>query len=156
MADSVDMDEHVRLREVEEADLDLFFEQENDPEAVRRSRFAPREREAFMTHWRTRILGHPDVHVRTVTVGGEPAGNVVAWWEQEKRFIGYVLGQAYWGRGIGTQALGLFLRRETARPLHADPFAGNTGSVKLLEKHGFVRTGTVRHGEDEHLMLVLS
>lgn len=156
MADSVDMDERVRLREVEEADLDPFFEQENDPEAVRRSRFAPREREAFMAHWRARILGRPDVHVRTVTVDGEPAGHVVAWWEQERRFIGYVLGQAYWGRGIGTQALGLFLRREPARPLHADPFAGNTGSVRLLEKHGFVRTGTVRHGEDEHLMLVLS
>jgi RimJ/RimL family protein N-acetyltransferase len=150
------MDGSVRLRDVEEADLELFFEQENDPEAVRRSRFAPRERAAFMTHWRTRVLGDPEVHVRTVTVDGEPAGSVVAWWEDGKRFIGYGLGQAYWGRGIGTEALGLFLRRETVRPLYADPYAENTGSVKLLEKHGFVRTGTVRHGEDEHLMLVLT
>ncbi|CAM5583862.1 hypothetical protein SCALM49S_00991 [Streptomyces californicus] len=44
---------------------------------------------------------------------------------------------------------------EKVRPLHADPFVGNTGSVRLLEKHGFRRTGTVRYGGNEHVMLVL-
>ncbi|HBF79552.1 MAG TPA: GNAT family N-acetyltransferase, partial [Streptomyces sp.] len=83
------------------------------------------------------------------------AGNVVAWWEEDRRFIGYWLGREYWGRGVGTRALTLFLARETARPLHADPHAENTGSVRLLEKVGFRRTGTVRHGEQEHIMLVL-
>ncbi|MFD5334986.1 hypothetical protein [Streptomyces hawaiiensis] len=32
---------------------------------------------------------------------------------------------------------------------------GDTGSLRLLEKHGFQWTGTVRHGEDEHLVFVL-
>ncbi|WP_336208574.1 GNAT family N-acetyltransferase [Nonomuraea sp. LPB2021202275-12-8] len=93
--------------------------------------------------------------MQTVTVGGEPAGHVVAWWVQDRRFIGYWLGRPYWGQGVGTKALTLFLQREEARPLHADPFAENTGSVRLLEKLGFHRTETVRHGENEHLMLVL-
>jgi RimJ/RimL family protein N-acetyltransferase len=48
-----------------------------------------------------------------------------------------------------------FLAREPVRPLYADPYAGNTGSVRLLEKLGFTRAGTVRHGDDEHVMLVL-
>jgi RimJ/RimL family protein N-acetyltransferase len=146
----------VRLRDVEEDDLEVFLAQEHDPEAVRRSRFAPRERERFMTHWATRILADDTAFVQTVTVASEPAGHIVAWWEEDRRFIGYWLGRQYWGRGTGTKALALFLQREGTRPLHADPFTGNTGSVRLLEKLGFERTGTVRHGEDEHVMLVLN
>ncbi|CAL9460699.1 hypothetical protein SUDANB58_02641 [Streptomyces sp. enrichment culture] len=156
MADSTAMSDQVRLRDVEQPDLEEFFAQEHDPEAVQRSKFPPREREAFMTHWATRVLGDPTVFVQAVTVDGELAGNVAAWWgEGRRRFIGYWLGRQYWGRGIGTQALALFLERERARPLYADPFSGNTGSVRLLEKHGFRRTGTVRYGEHEHIMLVL-
>jgi RimJ/RimL family protein N-acetyltransferase len=145
----------VRLRDVEEDDLEVFFAQEHDAEAVRRSRFAPRERERFMTHWATKILADDTVFVQTVTVAGEPAGHIVAWWEGDRRFIGYWLGRQHWGRGTGTKALTLFLQRERARPLHADPFIENTGSVRLLEKLGFQRTGTVRHGDDEHALLVL-
>ncbi|WP_203730609.1 GNAT family N-acetyltransferase [Streptomyces sp. SID12501] len=155
----------VRLRDVVEADLEFLLAYENDPEAVRRSRFTPRPRDAFMAHWKSRILGDSTVFAQTVTVDTEPAGSIVAWWEDQqdqqgvggrgRRFIGYWLGRPYWGRGIGSVALGQFLLRETNRPLHADPFAGNTGSVRLLERHGFRRTGTVRHGENEHIMLVL-
>ncbi|MGW3283912.1 GNAT family N-acetyltransferase [Streptomyces sp. NPDC001002] len=146
----------VRLRDVEEGDLEVFFAQEHDEEAVRRSRFTPRGRERFMTHWVTRILGDDTVFVQAVTVDGEPAGHIVSWWEEDRRFIGYWLGRQHWGRGTGTKALALFLQQERTRPLHADPFTGNTGSVRLLEKLGFQRTGTVRHGEDEHVMLVLT
>jgi RimJ/RimL family protein N-acetyltransferase len=60
------------------------------------------------------------------------------------------------GRGVGSTALALFLQEEKTRPLYADPSIGYTGSVRLLEKCGFERTGTVQHGEDEHVMLVLS
>ncbi|MFJ8076856.1 GNAT family N-acetyltransferase [Streptomyces sp. NPDC096176] len=149
------MSNQVRLRDVGPADLEVFFAQEHDPEAARRSKFPPREKDAFMAHWTTRVLGDPTVFVQAVTVDGEVAGNLVAWWDEDRRFIGYWFGRQYWGRGIGTQALALFLEREKTRPLHADPFLGNTGSVRLLEKHGFRRTETVRHGENEHIMLVL-
>jgi len=37
MPDSFGMTNNVRLRDVEEADLELFFQYENDAEAVRRS-----------------------------------------------------------------------------------------------------------------------
>ncbi|MEV4434384.1 GNAT family protein [Streptomyces sp. NPDC049555] len=150
------MSDRVRLRDVEPADLEVFFAQEHDPEAGRRSKFPPREREAFMAHWTTRVLGDPTVFVQAVTVDGELAGNLVAWWDHDRRFIGYWLGRQYWGRGVGTRALALFLERERTRPLHADPAIGNTASVRLLEKHGFRRAGTVRYGEHEHVLLVLT
>lgn len=149
------MSDDVRLRDVVEADLEVFLGQENDPEAVRRSRFAPREREVFMRHWKARILDDPTVFVQAVVVDGELAGNLVAWWEKDQRFIGYWFGQAFWGRGIGTRAMTLFLEKEQTRPLYADPFHANTASVRLLEKHGFSRSGTLWHDEDEHILLVL-
>lgn len=145
----------VQLRDVEVADLGLFFEFEQEPEANRRARFTPRDREPFMAHWTDRVLGDPTVFVQTVTVAGETAGNIVAWWQDGRRFIGYWLGREYWGRGVATAALGLFLQCETTRPLWADPAAANVGSVKLLEKHGFRRTGTDRQGQEEHVVLVL-
>ncbi|WP_345151727.1 nuclear transport factor 2 family protein [Nonomuraea rubra] len=91
------MDDIVLLRDVTEADLEVLLEQEHDPEAVRRSRFRPREREAFMHHWKTRVLGDPTVFVQAVMVEGELAGNLVAWWEGDRRFIGYWFGRAFWG-----------------------------------------------------------
>ena len=148
-------DEEVVLRDVDEADLEIFLRQEHDPENVRGSKFEPRERERFMNHWRRNILSDPTVHVQTVVVHGAVVGSVVAWWEGDRRFLGYVFGREFWGRGIGTRAVRLFLSREQDRPLYADPYVGNVGSWRLLEKLGFHRTETITHGENEHYMYVL-
>ncbi|MFI5683776.1 GNAT family N-acetyltransferase [Streptomyces sp. NPDC051636] len=155
MSQPYDNRDDVQLRDVLDADLEAFLAYEHEPEAVRRSRFTPRPREAFLTHWRKNVLGDPGCLVQTVTVDGEVAGNIVSWWEGDRRFLGYWLGRPYWGRGIGSRALTLFLRKDRIRPLYADPFSGNNASVRLLEKHGFARDGMVRHGEDEHVLLVL-
>jgi RimJ/RimL family protein N-acetyltransferase len=150
------MGDEVALRDVGEPDLEVFFEQQRDPEAARLASFPSRDREQFMAHWTARVLGDPTVLVQTVTVDGELAGHVVSWWDRDRRFVGYWLGRRFWGRGVGTRALRLFLEREHTRPLFADPFSGNTASVRLLERCGFVRTGTVSHGQAEHIMLVLA
>ncbi|WP_369172082.1 GNAT family N-acetyltransferase [Streptomyces sp. R28] len=146
----------VGLRDVRDADLEAFLAYEHDPEAVRRSRFTPRPREAFLKHWGTNVLRDETCLVQTVTVGDDVAGSVVSWWDGDRRFLGYWLGRPYWGRGIGTKALALFLALEQTRPLYADPFHANTASVRLLERHGFQREGTIHHGDDEHVLLVLS
>ena len=146
----------VLLREVVDDDLLVLLAYEHDPEAVRRSRFTPRPRDAFLMHWRERVLGDPDSLVRAVTVDAEVAGNIVSWTAEDgRRFVGYWLGRPYWGRGVGTRALGLFLELEPVRPLYADPFSGNTASVRLLRRHGFEPVGTVGHGDDGHVLLVL-
>ncbi|MFL1377403.1 GNAT family N-acetyltransferase [Nocardiopsis protaetiae] len=149
------MSEDIRLRAVEESDLEVFLEQEHDPEAVRRSQFQPRERERFLDHWRIRVLGDPTVFVRAVVIDGELAGNIVSWWVGGERYLGYWLGRAYWGRGIGGRALAKFLELETTRPLYADPVVGNVGSIRILEKCGFLPLRTERHGDNEHLVLAL-
>jgi RimJ/RimL family protein N-acetyltransferase len=62
--------------------------------------------------------------------------------------IGYWLGEAYWGRGIMTQALaavtGYAMREHDLTRLYAVPFAWNDASVRVLEKAGYVCEGRMR------------
>jgi hypothetical protein len=74
----------VLLRDVDDADLEVFYEQQREEEAVRRAQFPARDRDRFLTHWRTKVLGNPTGHVQTVTVDGEVAGNIVAWWQDDR------------------------------------------------------------------------
>ena len=66
----------------------------------------------------------------------------MAWWQEGRRFVGYWLARPFWGRGIGTAALRLFLTEEQVRPLYADTDVGNTASARLLERCGFRRVET--------------
>lgn len=57
--------------------------------------------------------------------------------------IGYWLGEMHWGRGIATEALVLVTEHAFAAAnllrLFALPFADNAGSIRVLEKAGYVR-----------------
>nr|WP_221377321.1 GNAT family N-acetyltransferase [Actinoplanes polyasparticus] len=148
-------DAEVRLRPVRIGDIGTFYDHEQEPEAQRRANFTARERPEFVTHWITRILGDPAVGARTVLAGDAVAGNVVSWNQNGRREVGYWLGRAFWGRGVGTRALTQYLDIETARPLHATADVGNTASIRLLERCGFGRIDTVREGDVEFVVLEL-
>jgi RimJ/RimL family protein N-acetyltransferase len=130
----------VRLRDVTEGDLPVFFEHQIDPEAIRMAAFPPRDREAFTAHW-TKILGDETVTKKTVLVGGLVAGNIVSFERSGGREVGYWLGREYWGKGIATRALSEFLRQVKTRPLHARAARQNLASIRVLEKCGFTPTG---------------
>jgi RimJ/RimL family protein N-acetyltransferase len=134
------MDTDVRLRPVEEADLEVFFEHRLDPEANWLAAFTaadPSDREAFASFWK-RILGDPAILARTVVVDSEVAGHVIKFEDEGRAEITYWLGRAFWNRGIGTEAVRRFLAEVfTERPVYARCAAGNEGSRRLLEKCGF-------------------
>jgi RimJ/RimL family protein N-acetyltransferase len=134
------MSSHVQLRDVIADDLPIFFEQQLDPEATRMADFTPRDRDAFMTHWTTKVLVHEAASVRTILYGTHVAGNIVCWEQDGRRLIGYWLGQEFWGKGIATQALAMFLLLVTARPLYAYVAQHNLASRRVLEKCGFTLT----------------
>lgn len=50
------MTTEISLREVQESDLPIFFEQQLDPEAARMAAFPARDRDAFMAHWRKGVV----------------------------------------------------------------------------------------------------
>ena len=135
------MAELVSLRPVKTDDLPIFFVHQLDPEATTLAAFPSRDREAFFAHWTTTILGNPAAVSRTILAGGQVAGNVGAWTDaaSHDRLVGYWLGREFWGRGIASAALSQFLRLESTRPLRAHVAKHNLGSIRVLEKAGFVR-----------------
>src|SRR5512134_2597140 len=156
------MTNNIELRDVIETDLRVFFEQQLDPEATQMASFPSRGEEAFMTHWRTKVLGDGSVLVKTILFNGEVAGNIVCFEQLGDREVGYWLGKDYWGKGIATQALGEFLKQIETRPLYAHVAKHNIGSRRVLEKCGFTVSGEERFfsqilGKDiEEYILVLN
>ena len=130
----------VRLREVRDSDLPVFFAHQRDPVAVRMAAFRGREWDAFRAHW-AKVRADPTTILRTIVVAGQVAGNIVSWAHEGEREVGYWLGREYWGRGIATQALAVFLQQVPARPLYARVAQHNTASRRVLEKCGFTVCG---------------
>jgi RimJ/RimL family protein N-acetyltransferase len=130
----------VHLRAVVDHDLAIFYEHQLDPEANRMANFLARDRDAFMGHW-AKILGDETVVVRTIEVEGRVPGNIVSWEHDRERDVGYWIGREHWGKGVATAALSAFLDELDTRPLHAHVATHNIGSIRVLEKCGFQRTG---------------
>jgi RimJ/RimL family protein N-acetyltransferase len=134
------------LRDVVESDLSLFFAHQQDPVAVHMAAFTakdPADRDAFMAHW-SRLVSSDGVLLRTITLDGEVIGHIGSWSQDGERELTYWLAGAYWGRGLATRALAAFLEEETTRPLYARAAQDNTGSIRVLEKCGFLVTGADR------------
>jgi RimJ/RimL family protein N-acetyltransferase len=125
------------LREVRESDLDDFFEHQREPEATEMALFPARDREAFDAHWR-RILDDDALITRTIVDGGRVAGNIGSWEQDGRHLLGYWIGREFWGRGLATRALAEFVGEVPTRPLHAWVATTNVGSIRVLEKCGFV------------------
>ncbi|MET0405592.1 MAG: GNAT family N-acetyltransferase [Cystobacter sp.] len=134
------------LRDVSEEDLPLFFQHQRDPDALRMAAFSSRERDAFLTHWRTNVL-RPENMTRTILVGGLVAGYICGWEQDARRLLAYWVGREHWGKGIATRALTEFLVLEPIRPLHAWVARHNGASLRVLEKCGF---RTVAPPKPEH------
>lgn len=62
--------------------------------------------------------------------------------------IGYWLGEAYWNRGIATEALRALtlhaIERHGLKRVYAVPYETNPASVRVLEKAGYVLEGRMR------------
>jgi RimJ/RimL family protein N-acetyltransferase len=139
------MTSDVLLRDVTEADLPIFFEQQRDPAANQMAAFTakdPADREAFTAKW-AKILGDDTVTKKAVLVNGLVAGSVsafVAPWSGQLE-VTYWLGREYWGRGIATKALTEFLGHLKARPVYARAAKDNIASIRVLAKCGFTISG---------------
>lgn len=130
----------VSLRLVEPADLPVFFTHQIDAEATRMAAFPSRDRDAFTTHWQ-KILADPEKYARTILADGAVAGNIGSWASGSDRMVGYWIGREYWGRGVATAALMQFLREVPHRPIVACVAKHNAGSIRVLQKCGFMAIG---------------
>jgi RimJ/RimL family protein N-acetyltransferase len=75
--------------------------------------------------------------------------------------IGYWIGRKFWGKGVATGALSLFLQEVAERPLFARAAKDNIASLRVLQKNGFLICGVdkgyanARGAETEEFILKL-
>ena len=139
---------NVSLRDVQESDLPIFFEQQLDLDSNYMAAFTakdPTDRDAFMKHWK-RVLGDETTINKTILFDGQVAGYIVCYPDEEigEPEIGYWIGKPYWGRGIATKAVLLFLNYFKARPVYARVAKDNLASQRVLQKCGFTVCGENR------------
>src|SRR5438094_877708 len=158
------------LRDITEADAELLFDLDSDPEVMRYigARPAP-----DVSWYRDRILAvhvpqqaHPWHGVRLVLdrTSGQFLGWVfvrpatasrsareIGWTRPDEVEVGYRYRRSAWGRGVATEAATPLVQIAFADPattaLVACALAGNAGSLRVLEKLGLERVGEVMLSE---------
>jgi RimJ/RimL family protein N-acetyltransferase len=133
----------IRLRPVQDADLDQLFVFECDPAAVAMAAFTrpdPSDRQAFESHYR-RVRADPNNMLYAIEQDGVLVGQVASFFMDGSREISYWIDPARWGQGLAGAALEAFLEVEPTRPIFARVAEHNTASRKVLTRSGFVEIG---------------
>ncbi|WP_327260869.1 GNAT family N-acetyltransferase [Streptomyces sp. NBC_01232] len=151
----------IELRETNDDDLAVFWEQLTHPELRRMAALTRKyhhDRGHFDAHW-AKVRNDPAVTLRTVLADRVVVGHAAVFGPPGEREVTYVIGPGHWGRGIATRALAELIRLEDTRPLHAGAVSDNAGSIRVLEKCGFVLTGRTRdyaraRGEEVDVVLL--
>jgi RimJ/RimL family protein N-acetyltransferase len=134
---------NIILRNVIEDDLPIFFKHQQNREANYMAAFTsidPSDWDSFTTHW-NKILTDKDIMKQTIIIENNVVGHISRFKQFGEPEVSYWIGKEYWGKGIATKALREFLKHITIRPLYARAAKDNAGSLKVLEKCGFVITG---------------
>ena len=154
------------LRDITEADAELLFDLDSDPDVMRYigprpatevGPYRDRIRDVYMPH-----QAHPWHGVRVVLdrLGGEFLGWVfvrpavaskiaaeMGWTRPDEEEVGYRYRRIAWGRGIATEAATPLVRIALDDPATAAvvacAHAGNAGSLRVLAKLGLQRIGEV-------------
>lgn len=84
-----------------------------------------------------------------ISIGGGELMGIVSLFrrsETEDYELGYWIGEPYWGRGYMTEACAAILKEYAdcfpGKPVTAGVFEDNKASISVLQKLGFVETGT--------------
>ena len=134
----------IKLRPTEIPDLDHLFEFQLDEEGGYLAAFMPKDhadKSAYLAKY-TKLLNDPTVNNQTIVIGDTIVGSIAKFVMEGDAEITYWIDRKFWGQGIATKALKKFLTIETARPLFGRVAFDNFGSQKVLEKCGFIKTGT--------------
>ena len=153
----------INLRDIAKDDLPIFFEHQLDQTSNYMAAFTskdPADRKAFTVHW-TRIMNDDTIKIKTILYDRLVAGSVLSYEEDGKPEVSYWVGREYWGKGIATQALSMFLDVMKKRPDYARAAKDNIASLRVLEKCGFTITGydkgyaNARGDEIEEVIMML-
>lgn len=132
------------LRETEIADLEHLFQFQADKEAGYIAAFMPKDptdKPAYLSKY-TKLLADPTINNQTIILNGSIVGSVAKFIMHGDTEITYWIDKKFWKQGIATKALQQFLSIEPSRPIFGHVAFDNFGSQRVLEKCGFVKTGS--------------
>jgi RimJ/RimL family protein N-acetyltransferase len=132
--------ENLAMRPVETSDLEIFYLQQLEPEAIQMAAFVcedPKDKLAFDAHW-DKILNASRITTRTIVAEGRVVGHISCFPQGKHMEVTYWLGKEFWGRGLATRALNWLLHFVTERPIFARASTDNIGSLRVLRKCGFI------------------
>lgn len=135
----------VSLRALREDDLPTMFEIQLDDTAQHLAAFTDdktaRDRDAYLQKFR-KILANDAIVTKVVEIGGEIVGSVAAFPVEGDTEVTYWIRKDWWGRGVATAAVAALLDEVTVRPVYGRVAEDNLGSVRVLERNGFVLVGS--------------
>ncbi len=164
------------LRDVEPADLPTLFAFQSEPESCDMAMVNARTEAQFQEVWAkifqdlaAQAACHldatapspPRVVAKAIIANGQLCGSIGCFFAGDRYSVGYGIGREFWGRGLASRALAQLLVEVTTRPIHATVAAGNTRSLRILKKNGFMEIGrsmspgTERYRACEEVCMVL-
>jgi [ribosomal protein S5]-alanine N-acetyltransferase len=159
------------FREHEPGDLDAYCAMEADPEVRRFVGGAPRTREEAKRKFRSTHLRHAKARLALWATIFKPDRQYIGYCGLYPNFgpqgpvareatLAFYLSREYWGRGLATEAGRAFIefgfgQLNLAR-IVATVEVGNAASLRVLEKLGFVLTGTENGARSFHKFELLN
>lgn len=134
----------IHLRNTTIEDLKVLFQFQLDEEANYMAGFTdkdPADNRAFMEKW-TPLLADNVGKFKTIFREDQIVGSIGTYEIDGEAQVTYWIGKEFWGQGIATAAVTLFLEEFTRRPIFGRVAFDNVGSIRVLEKCGFVFDGT--------------
>lgn len=131
------------LKKTKEEDLETLFLYQTDESSNQMAAFTPEnpnDKSAYLDKWKKIIL-NPEINMQTIFEEKTIVGSVVHFDMMDETNISYWIGRKYWGKGMATKAVKLFLKMANKRPLFGRVAFDNVGSQKVLENNGFLRIG---------------
>ena len=152
----------IELRERTEQHVRIYFERVQDPKIRKNLPQTVTTLEQALSNYANTQKPNAASYGATIYVDGTYVGDVWCYGidlnETPQAMVSYcIFEKAYWGKGIMSHALELFLTELTAR-YHisctgAFAFSANRASIRVLEKNGFEIKETFRDNEIESVYL---
>lgn len=123
--------------------LEHLFHFQTDPLAIQIAAFTPKDpydKSAYLSKWE-KLLLDPTITLRTIYLDQQIVGSVSKYMMEGEAQITYWLDRAFWGKGIGSNALQLFLNIEPVRPIFGRVAFDNIASQRVLERNQFKKIG---------------
>lgn len=134
----------IKLRPSVAADINIFFEYQLDAEANYLAAFTakdPADKVAYIEKY-TKLLLNPTVNMQTIIADSNVIGTITKFEINEEAEVAFWIDKPFWGQGVATKSLKMFLDIERKRPIFGHVAFDNFGSQKVLEQCGFMKIGT--------------